>query len=126
MKLLYLAKILFVLCFLPVIFGCEKHEEPRMNYPPKIVTINPTKYNADVRIEWTSTVYTIKAFSNSTIDTYKHFYEGDVCLIGKYADVFIYEITSNGWEGRYEYTCVITDTIFIDSMKFKPRDDINR
>lgn len=113
-------KMLLFLCFLPVMFGCEKHETLPMNYPSMIITINPTKYHADISVNAAATIYTVKPFTTWTIDTYKHFDEGDVCLIGKYAEVFIYEITSNGWEGRYEYTMVITDTIYIDSTQFKP------
>jgi hypothetical protein len=115
----FLTKVLFFLCFI-AIFGCEKHEALPIDYHSKIITINPTKYHANIAIKESASIYTINPFATWYIETYKHFDDGDVCLIGKYAEVFIYEITNKGWEDRYEYTCVITDTIYIDSTKFQP------
>jgi len=113
-------KMLLLLCFLPAFFGCEKHEALPIDYHKKIITINPTKYNADISVDAAASIYHINPYATWYIDTYKHFDHGDVCLIGKYASVFIYEITSEGWQGRYEYTMCISDTIYIDSTQFKP------
>ena len=113
-------KLFCLILFVSLFAGCEKNDEALNSIYPKYVYVdNPTKYYANIEIYAISSISRFDPETCWKIDTYKKLCGEWVCIIGEPCTITMSELTPTGYVYLYYYTCLVTDTIHIDSTQFK-------
>ena len=110
----------FILLSLLVI-SCEEADiSLDCQHLPEVEIINPTTLYAQVEVNCISSIITCDPLSDIHTKTHVKLTGYWVCLIGKPITIYMYEVKPTGWHTLYYYTEIISDTVVIDSTKFKP------